>query len=81
MDTQTQRTQLWLPRRVGGKDCEFWVSRCKLSYIGWINNKVLQNSPGDYIQYPMINCNGKEYEKIHVDLKSLYCAAESNTIL
>ena len=52
----------------GGMDWEFGVSRCKLLYIGWINNKVLQYSPGNYIQYPVINRNGKEYEKeyIHV---------------
>ena len=25
----------------GGKDGEFGTSRCKLLYIGWINNKVL----------------------------------------
>ena len=24
----------------GGKDWEFGTSRCKLVYIGWINNKV-----------------------------------------
>ena len=25
----------------GGKEWEFGISRCKLLYIGWINNKVL----------------------------------------
>ena len=25
----------------GGMECEIGVSRCKLSYVGWINNKVL----------------------------------------
>ena len=39
----------------GGKDWEFGVSRCKLLYIGWINNKALLYSPGNYIQYPVIN--------------------------
>ena len=49
----------------GGKglDWEFGVSRCKLVYIGWINNKVLLYSTGNYSQYPVINHNGKEYEK------------------
>ena len=28
-------------------------------YTGWINNKVLLYSAGNYIQYPMINHNGK----------------------
>ena len=40
-----------------------WVSRCKLLYIEWINNKVLLYSSENYIQYPMINHNGKEYKK------------------
>ena len=31
-------------------------------YIEWINNKVLLYSTGNYIQYPVINHNGKEYE-------------------
>ena len=29
----------------------------------WINNKVLLYSIENYIQYPMINHNGKEYLK------------------
>ena len=43
-------------------DWEFGISRCKLLYIGWINNKVLLYSTGNYIHYPVINHNGKEYE-------------------
>ena len=50
----------------GGKDWEFGISKCKLLYIGWINNKVLLYSTGNYIQYPVINHNGKEYEKEHI---------------
>ena len=42
----------------GGKDWEFGISRGKLSYIEWINNKVLLYSTGNYIQYPVINHNG-----------------------
>ena len=45
----------------GGMDQEFGVSRCKLLYIGQINNKVLLYSTENYIQYPIINHNGKEY--------------------
>ena len=37
--------------------------RCKLLYMGWISNKVLLHSTGNYIQYPVINHNGKEYKK------------------
>ena len=44
-------------------DWEFGVGRCKLLHLGWINNKVLMNSTGNYIQYPVINHNGKEYKK------------------
>ena len=44
-------------------DWEFGISRCKLLYIEWINNKILLYSTGSYIQYPVINHNGKEYEK------------------
>ena len=49
----------------GGMGWEFGISRCKLSilYIEWINNKVLLYSTGNFIQYPVTNHNGKEYEK------------------
>ena len=47
----------------GGMDWEFGISRYKLLYVEWINHKVLQYSTGNYIQYPVINHNGKEYEK------------------
>ena len=51
----------------GRKYWEFGVSRCKLLYIGWINNKVLPYSTGNYIQYPpVINHNGKQYEKEYI---------------
>ena len=33
------------------------------TYIGWINNEVLLYSTGNYIQYPVINHNGKEVFK------------------
>ena len=46
----------------GGMDWEFGISRCKLLYLGWINKKALLYSTGNY-QYPVINHNGKEYEK------------------
>ena len=44
-------------------DWEFGISRYKLVYIGWLNNKVLQYSTGNYIQYPVINRRGKEHKK------------------
>ena len=57
----------------GGLDGEFGNSRCKLLYIEWINNKVLSYSTGNYIQYPVINHNGKEHE--------LCCTPETNMTL
>ena len=60
---------MWLSRgREGGerKDWEFGMSRCKLLYVGWINNKVLLYSTGNYVQYPVINHNGKEYKKEYI---------------
>ena len=49
----------------GGMEWEFGVSRCKLLHMEWMNIKVLLYSTvyTDYIQYPMINHNGKEYSK------------------
>ena len=52
----------------GGKDWELGISRCELLYIGWINNKVLLYSTGNYIQYPMINHGGKENEKVYIHM-------------
>ena len=44
------------------------------------------DSTGNYIQYPVINHNGKEYEKecvyIYICItESLFCTAEINTTL
>ena len=36
---------------------------CKLLYIECINSKVLLCTTGNYIQYQMINHNGKKCEK------------------
>ena len=64
--TQRYREQTWLPRRRGdrgGIDWEFGVSRYKILYAEWVNNKALLCSTRglDYIQYPMINHNRNEY--------------------
>ena len=37
----------------GGKEWEFGISRWKLLYTEWINNKVLLYSTGKYTQYPV----------------------------
>ena len=45
----------------GGRlEWEFGITRCKLLYIEWKNNKVLLYSTGNYSHYPVINHNGKE---------------------
>ena len=70
-DTNSMKQNQWQREQTGG--CQgggHWrrdgvgggVSRCKLLYIDWIN-KVLLNRMEKYIQYPMINRNGKEYFK------------------
>ena len=41
--------------------------------------KVLLYSTGNYIQYPVINLNGKEYEKEYIT-ESFCCTAEMNTL-
>ena len=63
---QSQRIELWLPGDVGRKDLVLGVSRCKLLYTKLINNNILPYSRGNYIQYPGINHNGKDYEKEHI---------------
>ena len=40
-------------------DWERGISRCKLLYIKWINKALLYRT-GDYVQYPVINHDGKE---------------------
>ena len=67
----------------GGMEREVGVSRCKLLYIEWINNKVLLYSTRNYIQYPVINHNGKECLKnVYICLtESFCCTAEINTTL
>ena len=72
-----------------GMDGEFEVSRCKLLYVGWINNKVLLYSTRNYSQYPVINYNGKHMKKnvyiyiyIYIYItEPLYSTAEINTTL
>ena len=50
-----------------------------LLYIKWINNKELQYNTGNYIQYPVINHNGTEYETYITG--SLCCTTEISTTL
>lgn len=49
---------------VRGMDQEFGIDRCQLLHLEWIN-KVLMNSTGNYIQYLVLNHNGKENKLSH----------------
>ena len=62
----------------GRMDWEFGISRCKLVYLEWINNNVLLYRTGNYIQYPVINHNGKEYihTHIYIYIKLIHFAVE-----
>ena len=63
---------MWLPRERGEREelkWNFGIVRCKLVCIGWINNKVLLYSTGNYIQYPVINHNEKKDNLFHEDEK------------
>ena len=66
-----------------GMEWEVGVSRCKLLFIEWINKNVLLYSTENYIQYPMINHNGKEYKnRMYTCItESLCCTADINTTL
>ena len=59
----------------GGKDWEFGISRCRLLHVGWINNKVLLYSTGNYIQQPVITHNGKECDNVYIYIqqKLIHC--------
>ena len=48
---------------MGKMDWELWISRCKLLYTEWINNKGPTVQHRELCSYSMINQNGKEYEK------------------
>ena len=51
----------------GGINWEFGINRYTLLCIKEINNKILLYSTGNYIQYPVINHSGKEYEEEYID--------------
>ena len=62
---------MWLPRG-RREEWKFGVSRSELLYtIGWINNKVLLYSTGNYSQYSITNHNGREYIYEHTHIKNI----------
>ena len=53
----------WRGQKGGrGMDWAFGLTSCKLLHLEWINNQVLLYITRNYIQPPVINCNGKEYK-------------------
>ena len=83
-DSQTQRTALSWPRwRRGGEGMtrESGISGCKRLYIRCINNKSLQDSTGNYMEYAVISHHGKEYGKESMCITESLCCAEINTTL
>ena len=59
---QGHREQSYVAKGEGlgeGMEWEVGVSRHKLLYMEWANNKTLLYSPENYILYLMINHNGK----------------------
>ena len=64
-ETDSQReNRPVIAKEVGVRDgLGVWIGRCKLVNIGWINNKVLLHSTGNYIQCLEINHSGKEWEE------------------
>ena len=62
---------------------EFGICEFQLLDTGCINSKILLCSTRNYIQYPVINHKGKEYEKdtcinvyiyIYVNIYTLLCS-------
>ena len=64
-ESQTQRRDCGCRGKGAGRkmELEVGVRRCKLLYIGWINNKVLPYSTENYIQYPGIKPSWKRIFK------------------
>ena len=66
-NSEIWKTNLWLlkGKMGGGIDEELEITRYKLLHIKEINNQILLYSAGNYIQYPIINHDGK-YEKEYI---------------
>ena len=49
INMSTNKNRLTCGCQEGGKDGEFRISRCKLLYMGWINNQILLCSIRNYL--------------------------------
>ena len=53
----------WEEGRIGSVE----ISRCKLVYVGWINNKILLHNTRNYIQHSVIEVTmEKNKENTHM---------------
>ena len=85
-DSQTWRTDLWLPKGREWVDWELGVSRCQLLHLEWISKEVLLYITGNYIQSPGTEHDGRYYGKKNVHIYiyitgSLCCTAEIGVTL
>ena len=77
---------MWLPwgaRGRGGIDGEFGISRRKLVYIGWMNNRpyfIAQGTISSILQQTMTEKNMQMNVDIYIT-ELLYCIAKVNTTL
>ena len=55
------------------EDEKFRINVHLLLYIEQVNSKVLLDSTENYIQYPIVTYNGKEFEKEYVYIYVCMC--------
>ena len=84
--SETEKTLVATKEEKGGrgKMWEVAICRCKLVYIGWISNKVLLYSQGNYNQYLVINHNEKVYEEECIYMynsDTLLCSSNYDNII
>ena len=61
MDIESRLVAAWGREYLGeGWSGEVGVSRCKLLHIERVNKVLLYSTENYFIQYPMLNLNGKE---------------------
>ena len=88
LNSQTQKTNLWLPKDGGGRlNQEFGVKIYTKLHINLIINKDLLYSPENYTEYLIITYNGrdckKEYIHIYVYIRiteALHCVPETKAL-
>ena len=55
----------------GGKEREFGIGRCELLCLKQVDSWVLLYSIENYVWYPVIEHNGKEYKKLYIYMYKL----------